>query len=89
MNQLGYDREMHPLIANPRKFVLHEYMNSSNVEMFAQIQAKADYTVLSTVSKNLYVSSPSQTSSMTTTGGFLPLFGKSPGNFHYKKLDGS
>ena len=63
-------------------------MNSSNVELFTQIHAKADYTVLSTVSKNLYVSSPSYTSSTSTTGGFLPLMGKSPGNFHFKKLDG-
>lgn len=61
-------------------------MNSSNVELFAQIYAKADYTVLSTVSKNIYVSSPSASS--TTTGGFLPLTGKSPGNLHLKKLDG-
>lgn len=88
LNQLGYDKEMHPVIANPRKFVLHEYMNSSNIELFTQIHAKADYTVLSTVSKNLYVSSPSYTSSTSTTGGFLPLMGKSPSNFHFKKLDG-
>jgi len=87
LNQLGFDKESYPQIDSPRKFILHEYMNSVNVEAFTHIHAKADYTVLATISKNIYVSSPSYSTSTNTTGGFLPLMGKSPGNFHFKKLD--
>ena len=31
-------------------------MNSSNTEIFTHIKACADYTILSTASKNLYIS---------------------------------
>lgn len=80
-NQLGFDNHSYPLITNPKKVILHEYMNSANQEFFNQIYARGDYTVLVAKSKNVYVTDKS------TQGQFLPLFGKTPGNFHYKKLD--
>lgn len=52
------------------------------------MQAKANYTVLSTVSKNLYISSTGVASgSGDLVEGFMPLMGKSPSNFHFKKLN--
>ena len=33
----------------------HEYMNSANLEMFSQIHAKGDFTVIVSLSKNIYI----------------------------------
>ena len=57
-------------------------MNSANKEVFSQVLAKADYTVLVSLSKHIYIADKHGT-------GFLPIFGKTPGNFHFKKLDNS
>lgn len=50
--------------------------------MFSQIHAKGDFTVLVSLSKNIYVTDKN-------ANQFQPLFGKTPGNFHFKKLDSS
>jgi hypothetical protein len=55
-------------------------MNSANKEVFSHIHAKSNYTVLVALSKNTYISD-------RFVHGFLPLFGKTPGNFHFKKMD--
>ena len=81
-NQLGFDVEYYPHIHTPRKLVLNEYMNSASKEVFAQVFAKADYTVLVSRSKHIYITDKNGE-------GFLPIFGKTPGNFHFKKLDNS
>ena len=57
-----------------------EYMNSANSEEFTQIHAKSYYSVLIATSKHVYISDQS-------SNGFFPVFGKSPGSFHFKKLD--
>ena len=58
-------------------------MNSAVKEVFSQIFACAHYTVLvSHHSKHIYLSDKS-------TRQFMPLFGKSQGNFHFKRIDGS
>lgn len=86
--QLGFDRQSYPVVHTPKKIRLLEYMNSSNTELFVQVQAKANYTVLSTVSKNVYISSTGQAKDAgELIEGFLPLMGKSPSNFHFKKLN--
>jgi len=81
-NQLGFDVESYPQIQSPKKLVLTEYMNSANREIFSHVYAKADYTVLVALSKNIYIADKNGE-------GFLPIFGKTPGNFHFKKLDHS
>lgn len=53
--QLGFDSEMYASITTPKKLIHHEYMNTANKEMFSQIHAKGDFTVLVSLSKNIYV----------------------------------
>ena len=82
-SQLGFDTELFPIVQTPRKLYLQEYMNSAVKEVFSQIFAAGSYTVLiSNKSKHVYLCDK-------TTRKFSPVFGKTPGNFHFKKIDGS
>ena len=54
--QLGFNPEMYVQVAQPRKLILHEYMNSSNKEILTAIKAKANYSVL--VAESKHVSHP-------------------------------
>jgi hypothetical protein len=55
-------------------------MNTASQERVTHIYAKKNYSVISTVSKHIYVSDKS-------ANKFMPLFGRSPGNFHFKRLE--
>ena len=59
---------------------MQEYMNSANKEKFSVIHARCNHTILISSSKNTYISDK-------LGNGFMPLFGKTPGNFHFKKVD--
>mmetsp|Transcript_37533 Transcript_37533/g.57503 ORF Transcript_37533/g.57503 Transcript_37533/m.57503 type:complete len:340 (-) Transcript_37533:1980-2999(-) len=78
--QLGLDKESYHQVQAPKRIQMTEYMNSSNTEGFTQIHAKATYSILVGTSKNVYVTD-------RTATGFFPVFGKSPSNFHFKKLE--
>ena len=83
-NQLGFDSEIFPLVQTPKKLIHHEYQNSANKETFQQVFACGTYTVLVGFSSKLvYVSDKH------SGGTFMPVFGKTPGSFHYRKIDGS
>ena len=51
--QLGQDIENCPFTGKAFKLHLHEYLNSSNREIFVGVRAKANYTVLLCESKNV------------------------------------
>ena len=54
--QLGYDPDAYPMVTQPRKLILYEYMNSSNRETFSAIKASSTTTVLIADSKHIYLS---------------------------------
>ena len=68
--QLGHDYESYPIVAQPRRLILCEYMNGGIKETFSAIKARADYTVLISDSKHVYLSCKK------TDQPFNPLFGK-------------
>lgn len=55
-------------------------MNSAKREQICHINAKKNYSVIGTFSKNIYVSDK-------FSGKFMAIFGKSHNNFHFKKLE--
>ena len=69
--QLGHDPEAYPLIVQPRKLILSEYMNSSKRETFSEIKACGFYSVLVSDSKHVYISR------RHSEHPLMPLFGKS------------
>lgn len=83
-SQLGFDSEIFPLVQTPKKLIHHEYQNSANKECFQQIFAAGFYTVLVGFSSKLVYISDKHSG-----GTFMPVFGKTPGSFHYRKVDGT
>ena len=71
------------MVTSPKKLHIQEYMNSAVKEAFSQIYACCNYSVLvSHQSKHVYLCDQN-------TRQFMPIVGKTPGNFHFKKIDSS